>query len=177
MNNNRPSTVEKIEALKEHIGLVHQGAFKLADRLIPAGKEELARRLIANVLQHDYTKFHGFQWEHLWPGDPLLEEAIKDHNKKERHHPEAWDSIHVMTEEYIAELVCDCWARSSQFGTCLYDWFDETAPKKYNYTKRDEVYKTIMYFVGLLCDRKFEPVKPVKKAKEPAKEPMTRFDE
>lgn len=116
---------------------------------------------------HDVSKFFGIEWEYL-SLENLSEEgaklkmklAIHHHNSTNKHHPEAWPGgIKEMPDVYIAEFCCDIKSRSEEFGTSLRDWIDETATKKWNFTKEDDIYKKIMGFVDLLCAKPFEEIK------------------
>ena len=61
-----------------------------------------------------------------------------------------------MPDVYLAEFVCDVLARSQEFGTNLREWIDDEATKKFNFTKDDDVYKKIMGYVDILCQKPFE---------------------
>ena len=68
------------------------------------------------------------------------------------HHPESWDGIKNMPQVYIAEMVCDWKARSSELGTNLREWINEKATKRWGFTARDKVYRDIDRFVNLLLE-------------------------
>src|SRR5450755_1045681 len=77
-------------------------------------------------LVHDASKFHGIEWEYLHktgevPAD-RLQLAVEHHRRTNEHHPEYWGGIDNMPEIFVAEMVCDWYARSQEFGTDLRVW-------------------------------------------------------
>ena len=52
-------------------------------------------------------------------------------------------------------MICDWKSRSEEFGTDLRKWIDESATKRYKFTNEDLVYKKIMYFVDMICEKPF----------------------
>jgi hypothetical protein len=158
----------KIRGIARHIRNVEDNCLILGEKLINRGEIELGRQLIANGFIHDASKFHGIEFEFMAPGVPTEEEsaklkmklAIHHHNTTNKHHPENWSGgIKDMPSVFIAEMVCDWKSRSEEFGTSLREWIDESATKKWNFTKDEGVYKEIMKFVDLLCDKPFEQIK------------------
>lgn len=121
------SPQEKIEAVLEHIQNVQRNCYRLGLKLIKNGEVELGRIIIANGQVHDNSKFKGIEFEHLFYGDPLLTTVVKHHSTTNPHHPEYWGGIQNMPDVYLAEMVCDCAARSAEFGTDLRKWFSESA--------------------------------------------------
>jgi hypothetical protein len=86
-----------------------------------------------------------------------LKLAIHHHNTTNQHHPENWSGgISDMPDVFLAEFVCDIKARSEEFGTSLRDWIDNEATKKWNFTTDSEVYKKIMKYVNLVCEKPFD---------------------
>ncbi len=154
-------TLKKVDALYRHIEEVQRNCRLLGERLIEQGKEALGVQLIANGLVHDASKFRGIEFDFLsieaqTPEDKnnlLL--AIRQHNRSNAHHPEFWNGIKNMSSVYIAEMVCDWRARSSEFGSALQPWIDEQATKKFGFTKRDKIYKEIKSYTNLLLERPF----------------------
>ncbi len=157
-------TMEKIRAIARHIRNVEDNCVRLAEKLLEIGEVDLARNVAANGMVHDATKFFGIEWEYLSLGNPAEESAklkmklaIHHHNSTNKHHPEAWPGgIAEMPDVYLCEMIADWKARSEEFGTSLRDWIDETATKRYGFEKGDDVYKNIMKYVDLLCDKPFE---------------------
>jgi Family of unknown function (DUF5662) len=147
--------LEKVELVLAHIQNVQRYTQKLGLKLIKRGDVELGRNLIANGLQHDRSKFTGIEFDHLFYGDPLLQDVVKHHSATNTHHPEHWGGIKLMPRLFIAEMVCDWHSRSTEFGGSTHDWIVQTATKKYDFALEDEVYKTIMEFLELLLERSF----------------------
>ncbi len=146
---------ERIQLVYEHIRHVQDNCYKLGLKLIKLGEIELGRALIQHGQVHDNSKFEGIEWEHLFSEDPLLKVALQHHQKVNAHHPEYWGNIQKMPEVYLAEMVCDWGARSSEFGTSLREWATEKATSKYGFTLEEEVGIKINRFLNLLCDKPF----------------------
>ena len=146
---------EKIELVLDHIQNVQRNCYKLGLKLIKTGEFELGRNLIANGQIHDNSKFKGIEFDHLFYGDPILGDVVKHHSSTNPHHPEYWGKIQAMPDVYIAEMVCDCQARSSEFGTDVRVWFKEQATVKYGFTMEDDVGKKIERFLNLLLSKPF----------------------
>lgn len=158
------TTLKKIDALFRHIEGVQSNCRILGERLIELGRTDLGVQLIRNALIHDQSKFSGIEWDNLSnevetaESKLLLQEAISHHNRTNPHHPEFWGGIKNMPPVYIAEMVCDWKARSSEFGTSLQEWIDESATVRFAFTKRDKIYKDIKAFLSLLLEKPFKPV-------------------
>ena len=147
---------EKIEAVLEHIQNVQRNCYRLGLKLIKNGEVEFGRILIANGQVHDNSKFKGIEFEHLFYGDPILMTVVKHHSTTNAHHPEYWGSIQQMPDVYLAEMVCDCAARSAEFGTDLRKWFSETATKKYNFEMTDKDGMRVTKFIDILLAPPFK---------------------
>jgi len=151
--------IAKLERLIRHKREVLDNCVLLAWNLIKEdGKDfDLAKRLVAHGFMHDTSKLTTtIEWNHLTESDmddDMLDVAIREHNESNMHHPESWDGIKNMPIVYVAEMVCDWKARSSELGTDLKEWIDTRATKRWGFTKRDKVYKEIMRFVNLLIER------------------------
>ena len=150
-------TLQKITSIWRHIEEVQKNCFFIAEKLIANGQEELARQLLTNSLIHDQSKFRGIEWEYLNGAcdEEKLKLAIHQHNTTNPHHPEYWDGIHSMPEVFVAELVADWKARSSDFGTSLPEWIDNGAAERFKYNKKQIIYKKIMKFTNLLLEKPF----------------------
>jgi hypothetical protein len=55
-------------------------------------------------------------------------------------------------------MAADWKARSEEFGTDLRNWIDEQATKRFGFSKDDEIYKEIMKYVDLLCQKPFSQI-------------------
>lgn len=155
-------TLRKVDTLYRHIEEVQRNCRLLGERLIEQGQDAMAVQLVKNGLVHDESKFEGIEWDYLLieavtPEDKLkLQMAVSHHNRKNYHHPEAWQGIKNMPDVFLAELVCDWKARSSEFGSSLMDWINNGAAQRFGYTKRDKVYKQIIKYTKLLLDEPFK---------------------
>lgn len=156
----------KINNLTRHIRNVEDNCVILGTKLIKLGEIELGKQLISNGFVHDASKFYGIEFENLSVSGQNKEEtklklkmSIHQHNTTNSHHPEFWPGgIKDMPDVYLAEFCCDIKARSEEFGTSLRDWINEVSLKKWNFTKDDEVYTKIMYYVDMLCDVPFQNI-------------------
>jgi hypothetical protein len=156
----------KINRLTRHIRNVEDNCVLLGTKLIECGDIEFGRKLIANGMIHDASKFSGIEFENLSYQEPSKEEsaklklkmAVHHHNLTNPHHPEHWGNISMMPSVFLAEAVCDWKSRSEEFGTSLRDWIDNEATKRFGFTKEDKIYKEIMGFVDLLCEKPFENI-------------------
>jgi hypothetical protein len=159
-------TMDKIRALTRHIRNVEDNCLLLGEKLIERGEIDLGRQLIANGYVHDSSKFHGIEFENLSHSSSentkeenaklRLRIAVQHHCLTNQHHPEYWNGIKNMPRVAVGEMVADWKARSEEFGTSLRDWIDGEATKRWKFLKDDEVYKTIMDFVDLLCPKPFK---------------------
>ena len=149
------STYEKIEKVLSHIQNVQRNCYKLGMKLIMMNELELGRNLIAHGQIHDNSKLSGIEFEHLFAGDAILGDVIKHHAQINPHHPEHWGSIQKMPEVYVAEMVCDCIARSSEFGTDVRVWFRERATTKYGFSMDDAVGTMITKYIDLVLEKPF----------------------
>ena len=149
-----------LDALIRHIKLVQDASQLMGKRLIEAGDPEFAVILIANSLSHDKSKFHGIEWNHLVREEnkELLQKALDQHYCTNEHHPEYWGGIADMPRIYIAEMVCDIYARSAEQGTDLRGWIKDVAVPKYNMTVRSKPYRIIKEFLDLLLEERFKKV-------------------
>jgi hypothetical protein len=147
--------IDKVHNLLRHIKNVQDNCLHLGLKLITLGEEEFGKLLIANGQIHDNSKWKGVEWDHLESSDPFLVKAIMQHSRTNPHHPEYWGSIQAMPEIYVAEMVCDWKARSSEFGTDLRNWIQECATKRYSFLMTDPVGLHIKKFLNLLLDKPF----------------------
>jgi hypothetical protein len=156
----------KIRSLIRHKRNVEDNCLLLGEKLIERGEFDLGRHLIANADGHDTSKFYGIEFENLSSSTSKntpeenaklkMRLAIQHHVLTNQHHPEYWNGIKNMPRVAVAEMVADWKARSEEFGTSVREWIDDQATKRWKFSKDDEVYKTIMDFVDLLCQKPFE---------------------
>lgn len=155
--------IKHIHDILRHIGHVQDNCLLLGERLIERGEFHLGRRLIANSMQHDYSKFFGFEFEALRKNNKdktTLEAAVRQHNQTNMHHPEFWGSIHNMEDAFLAEMICDWKARAGEFGTSLSEWITQSATQRFGFTVDDPVFARIKRFLDLLLDEPFkQPIK------------------
>ena len=147
-----------IDSILRHIRNVSDNCILLGKKLILDGQVEFGTKLIANGLIHDNSKLSGIELEYLHPdvAKTKLELAVNHHNSTNPHHPEYWQQIDNMPDIFLAEMACDWKSRSEEFGTSIYDWALEEAPKRFNFKKSGEVYRKILKYLELLCDKPFE---------------------
>jgi hypothetical protein len=158
-------TLAKINRLARHIRNVEDNCVLMGTKLIEMGNIELGKQLIANGMVHDASKFYGIEFENLSGEEHCKEETAKlklrmsihQHNSTNLHHPEAWaGGIKTMPNVYLAECVADWKSRSEEFGESLRDYINDKATKRWDFDKNDDIYKQIMEFVDLVCDKPFE---------------------
>lgn len=151
---------EHLDNLIHHIDLVRENCTILGKRLIKQGRKDFGRLLIAQGFVHDQSKFFGIEWEYLHIGPEVdkehLKDAIKQHVSTNSHHPEFWGGIENMPEIAIGEFVCDCLARSMEFGTNFRDWLTEEAVDKYHIDINGEQWQWIQNFTNLLLQDSFK---------------------
>src|SRR5208282_4579478 len=151
----------KVRAILRHVRNVHEACLLLGERLIERGESQLGRRLITRGFQHDLSKFFGIEWDLMAPCDQTsrpnkkLRMAVSHHNTTNDHHPEFWGSIHEVPRWAVAEMICDWKSRSEEFGTSLHAYIKENATERWHFSERDPIYRTIMEFVNMLCDKPF----------------------
>lgn len=158
-------TMNKIRSITRHIRNVEDNCLLMGEKLIGMGEVDLGKQLIANGFVHDASKFTGIEFEFMAPGGSSEEEnaklklkmAVHQHNSTNKHHPEAWSGgIKDMPDVFLAEMACDIKARSEEFGTNLREWINDAATKKWNFNSEDKVYKDLMRYVDLICEKPFE---------------------
>jgi hypothetical protein len=150
---------EHVDNLVRHIELVREGTLLLGKRLINEGRKDFGRILIAKGFVHDASKFHGIEWQYLHAGNDVpkdkLELAIHQHTLTNPHHPEYWGGMENMPEIYVAEMVCDWYARGIEFGTGLRPWIKEVGIDRFKIDLDGEQYKWINKYVDILLQNSF----------------------
>ena len=150
-----------LKSLLRHIKNVHEAAVLLGERLIEKGEVQFGINLIMNSLKHDQSKFKGIEWDYLVRDSDkeMLSKSHEQHVETNEHHPEYWGDINQMPRIYIAEMVCDMYARSTEMGTNLREYIKEQALPRYKVSPRGKVYKMIKEFLDLLLDEPFKEIK------------------
>ncbi len=144
-----------------HIENVKQNCELIAEKLIRNSEFDLGKDLIQNSLIHDNSKLSGIEFLYLREDTKtdkpeLFIAALHQHNSTNPHHPEFYvGGIKEMPRVAIAEMVSDWKARSEEFGSDLMEWINESATKKFQFSKQCKIYKDIKDFVKLLLDKKF----------------------
>lgn len=150
---------QHLDNLVRHIDLVREACLLLGKRLMEQGRKDFGRNIIARGFKHDVSKFFGIEWDYLHAGRDVpkeqLELAIRQHTRTNDHHPEFHGGINNMAEEPIAEMVCDWYARSQEFGTSLRDWIKQNAIDKFGISLESQQYKWINQFVDILLEDHF----------------------
>jgi hypothetical protein len=156
-----PSIVlKKLDIIKRHKRIVQDACDLLGTRLIEKGEIEFGIKLISLGYEHDLSKFDKFEREFLIDNEDkeTLKLAILKHQAGNKHHVQFWDDIDNMPRLYLAELVCDLFARSTEFGTDLREYIKETFLPQHKINPQGRVYKIIKEFVDLLLDKPFSKV-------------------
>jgi len=151
---------DHLDTLIRHVGLVRDACIRLGKRLISQGRPDFGRLLVARGFVHDASKFHGIEWEYLWPEEQaipaqLREAAIEQHRQTNDHHPEYWGGFDKMPEVCVAEMACDLYARSQEFGTDLRQWIRDKAVPRYGISPACEQLRWLEGFVETLLAKPF----------------------
>lgn len=153
------SPQEHLDNLVRHIELVREACLLLGKRLMAQGRLEFGRILIARGFEHDVSKFSGIEWDYLHAGPDVpkeqLELAVRQHVRTNSHHPEYWGGFDNMPEIAIAEMVCDWYARSQEFGTGLREWITTQAIERFQIDLESEQYGWVKKFVAILLEDPF----------------------
>ena len=147
-----------LQGIIRHVDNVRAGAKLLAERLFEQGDSSMARLLVQKVSSHDASKFVGIEWEHLRVGNDTSEEfkmALVQHQLTNEHHPEHWGGVKNMPEICLAEMVCDFYARSVEFGTDLRVYIKDVFMPQHDCTLKTKVYQQIKRFVDLMLEEPF----------------------
>ena len=161
-----------LESVLRHIELVQSATQLLGKRLIESGEPEFGLSLMANGLRHDQSKLKGIEWDFLVvtagedetpeekaKREELLTIAWRQHVETNEHHPEYWGSINEMPRIFVAEMVCDWYARSQEQATGLRAHIKEKAAKRFGMSLNGKTYKQVKGFVDMLLDPEFTPIK------------------
>lgn len=143
---NQTTEWDKVKTLIRHIENVKDNMLLLAEKTMEQGNSSLSRQLLGRAYRHDNSKFFGVEWEGLIKDSKMLDVAIRNHRELNDHHPEYWGGVDNMPEVCLIEMVCDCKARSEEFGTDFLEWFDRL-------DCTTSVRNTIYYWCELLLER------------------------
>lgn len=150
-------TKAKLDKLLRHIKNVQEACELLGKKLIEKNEINLGIRLIAEGMKHDNSKFFGIEWDYLvdgnWNGESKL--AAIHHGRSNTHHPEYWGTIDLMPRIAVAQMCCDWWARSFEFGENVWEYVKKQAMPRYNISPQGKVYKWIKEFFDLMLDKPF----------------------
>lgn len=153
------SPQEHLDNLVRHIDLVRGACLLLGKRVMAQGRQEFGRILISRGFEHDVSKFSGIEWDYLHAGRDVpkeqLELAVRQHVRTNSHHPEYWGGVANMPEIAVAEMVCDWYARSQEFGTGLREWITTQAIERFQIDLESEQYGWIKKFVASLLEDHF----------------------
>lgn len=159
---NPPSDVteKRLKYIVRHITHVQQSCTLLGERLIASDEKAIGHDLIANGFIHDNSKLRGTEWLYLHDevkdfAPEFFEAALHQHVHTNQHHPECWNGVTNMPRLYIAEMVCDWHARSSEFGTGLREYVRTTAVKRFGFKTQSKIYRDIKKYMDMLLDTAF----------------------
>lgn len=148
---------KRLQCLIKHIKHVQEGCTLISENLISQGRFEDAKTLLQNSMIHDNSKFMSPEWDHLTSKvDPLFFDAWQHHVKVNPHHPEFHESIHVMPDVYVYEMVADWWSRSIELnGKHLSEWIDDVAMSRYDFNRYDRIYDVISEGINCILEPAF----------------------
>lgn len=151
---------EKLDKLIRHINNVHEACTLLGRKLIDRGEIDLGIRLTAAGFQHDHSKFSGIEWDYIIQGEFNGEAKLAaiHHGRTNKHHPEYWGDVGQMPRLYVAEMVCDWYARSTEFGENVWEYVKGKALERYGISPQGKIYKWIKEFLDLLLEKPFREV-------------------
>lgn len=151
---------QHLDNLIRHISLVREACTLLGKRLIGKGYKDFGRLLIMRGFTHDASKFMGIEWDFLHVGPDVerakLDLAIKQHTRTNAHHPEFHGGIENMPPLDTAEMVCDWYARSQEFGTDLRVWFKQEAIERFGIIVDSDTYHKINGYIDILLTDSFQ---------------------
>lgn len=144
-----------------HKQYVLESAKIMSIYLIEIDKYDLAVELINRCSVHDNSKFSRGEMIHLLkitdksdfkdPSKLLTDEkryAIRYHWANNRHHPEYFDDVNMMTDLDLMEMACDCFARSLQYNTDFLNFIEVRQRERFKFP--DELYKKYYNYCCIL---------------------------
>jgi hypothetical protein len=148
------SVIGRLKSLQRHIHLVQEAGIIVAMKI--ANEDEALGIEIMRLVQiHDNSKFYPLEFDNLWWRDnPKFNDALRLHREANPHHPEYHKKgIAGMSDAQIAEMVCDWYARSCEFGTSFRFFISNEAPKRWKIDK--DKMNVIYRFANILIDKPF----------------------
>lgn len=161
--------LEKLKTMADdtirHKKLVLDNCYLLACYLMDNNKIKLGTELLQRGCEHDNSKFSESEFRKLSlilksrkcftdaESQLSTEEinAIKEHWKHNRHHPEYFDNpSEEMTELDILEMVCDWFARSIQYETEFIPFIEERQFNRFHFSEKQ--FTKIMKYCRILND-------------------------
>jgi hypothetical protein len=155
--------LKKLEATIRHCEHVKDATELMGKRMLERGyNADFCVALIVNGRIHDASKFRGIEFEYLSFSDNKegLKIAVEHHRTTNSHHVGFWGKIDLMPPIFLAELVCDLYARSQEFGTDLREYLKEDFFVKHDITNGSKVGKLIREYVEILLDKPFSKLNP-----------------
>ena len=148
---------EHIERLARHIRLVQDAGLMMYRKLHLGCESPLGLKILRACIQHDSSKLqNSSEWEYLRRGadeeyPTAFKMALSYHQHSNKHHPEYWGDINKIPDEYLAEMVCDWYARSCEHGTDFRKWIGGDYKKRFD--ADDKTDEKIKKFAGLLIEK------------------------
>lgn len=160
--------LEKLKVMAEdtikHKKLVLDNCLLMANYLLDSNKITLATELLKRGCEHDNSKFDTVEFRKLsqilkgrecftnaaTQLTPEEAKAIKEHWKKNRHHPEYFDTFSEMSELDMLEMVCDWFARSLQYGTDFIPFIEERQLNRFHFEQKQ--FDKILKYCRILED-------------------------
>jgi hypothetical protein len=155
--------IEHLLKLERHIKNVQQAGFLLGIKIMIEGEKrgneddkKLGVAIISLCMKHDNSKYYGNEFRYLrekYVGTEEFERALRHHQQNNQHHPEWWVLKHIdgMDNDYLAEMVCDWYARSCEQGHDFIKWIEKDCREKYD-KMSDETHMRIKRFAYLLLE-------------------------
>lgn len=166
-----------------HVGYVMEAGRKLIKELLKKGQEKQAMELLQRIMKHDYSKsseseFYGlsaFSDDVAALKDPMVNtvqdgkfQTIRLHWQNNDHHPEYWadqmpksfvDETPLVINENmpdmaIAEMCCDWFARSAQYKTNVWEFYEMRTKTRWKFT--DKQHELIQTYLTLLLSESEE---------------------
>lgn len=162
------SLENKLKQLKDiiiHKEYIIESCGILAKYLFKTGRENEALDLMKRAFSHDISKLSDSEFYGMakYVNEMGLkntnndistekEKYINMHRNKNKHHPEYWDSPTEMYELDIMELVCDWFARSTQFNTNAIEFLYSQQETRFHFPK--EIFNKIEKYLNILIQEK-----------------------